>query len=126
MRSWRSRRWCCWAAPRRRRCRGAARCRTSTSGRWSSRTSSVSSSCGACASWGPPSAEAFALAQSGVPGPVFVECPVDLLYDEASIRQWYADAGGKGTALADRALRWYLNRHVRRMFAGSAEARRRS
>ena len=29
-----------------------------------------------------------------------------------SIRDWYADAAGKGTALADRALRWYLNRHV--------------
>ncbi len=67
-------------------------------------------------------AEALALAPSGVPGPVFVECPTDLLYDEGFIRQWYADAGGKGTALADRALRWYLNRHVRRMFAGSADA----
>ncbi|MDZ7592934.1 MAG: thiamine pyrophosphate-binding protein [Rubrivivax sp.] len=71
---------------------------------------------------GPAVAEALALAQSGVPGPVFVECPVDLLYDEASIRQWYAEAGGKGTALADRALRWYLNRHVRRMFEGDAAA----
>jgi acetolactate synthase-1/2/3 large subunit len=68
---------------------------------------------------GPAVAEAFALAQAGVPGPVFIECPVDLLYDEASIRQWYADAAGKGTAIAERALRWYLNRHVRRMFEGS-------
>jgi acetolactate synthase-1/2/3 large subunit len=67
----------------------------------------------------PAVVEAFALAASGVPGPVFVECPVDLLYDEATIRQWYADAAGKGTALADRALRWYLNRHAERMFAGS-------
>ncbi len=64
--------------------------------------------------------EAWALALEGVPGPVFLECPVDLLYDEASIRGWYADAAGKGTALADRALRWYLNRHAARMFAGSA------
>ncbi len=71
---------------------------------------------------GPAVEEAFALARSGVPGPVFVECPVDLLYDEASIRQWYADAGGKGTSLPDRALRWYLSRHVRRMFDGSQEA----
>ena len=71
---------------------------------------------------GPAVAEAMALAQQGVPGPVFVETPVDLLYDEASIRQWYADAAGKGTALADRALRWYLQRHVRRMFDGSADA----
>ena len=68
---------------------------------------------------GPAVAEAFAAAASGVPGPVFVECPVDLLYDEASIRQWYAEAAGKGTSLADRALRWYLNRHAERMFAGS-------
>ena len=68
---------------------------------------------------GPAVAEAFALAQSGVPGPVFIECPVDLLYDEASIRQWYADAAGKGDALSDRALRWYLNRHAERMFEGS-------
>lgn len=70
---------------------------------------------------GPAVTEAFALAQSGVPGPVFIECPVDLLYDEASIRQWYADAAGKGTSLPDRALRWYLNRHAERMFAGSQE-----
>ena len=61
-------------------------------------------------------------AVSGVPGPVFVECPVDLLYDEALIRQWYADAAGKGTAPGDRLLRWYLNRHARRMFAGHEAA----
>jgi thiamine pyrophosphate-dependent acetolactate synthase large subunit-like protein len=71
---------------------------------------------------GPAVEEAFEAAQSGVPGPVFVECPVDLLYDEASIRQWYADAAGKGKSMADRALRFYLNRHVRRMFEGSQAA----
>jgi acetolactate synthase-1/2/3 large subunit len=63
--------------------------------------------------------EAFSIARDGVPGPVCIECPVDLLYDEANIRQWYADAAGKGTSLPDRALRWYLNRHVEKMFAGS-------
>lgn len=66
--------------------------------------------------------QAFHVARSGVPGPVFVECPVDLLYDEASIRQWYADAAGKGTAVGDRLLRFYLNRHVQKMFEGSAMA----
>ena len=71
---------------------------------------------------GPAVEEAFATARSGVPGPVFVECPVDLLYDEASIRQWYADAAGKGTGMADLALRFYLNRHVRKMFADSGTA----
>jgi len=68
---------------------------------------------------GPAVEEAFAVARTGVPGPVFIECPVDLLYDEASIRQWYADAAGKGKSLADRLLRFYLNRHVHRMFEGS-------
>jgi acetolactate synthase-1/2/3 large subunit len=71
---------------------------------------------------GPAVEEAFAVARAGVPGPVFIECPVDLLYDEASIRQWYTDAAGKGTAIPDRLLRFYLNRHVEKMFAGSAEA----
>ena len=69
---------------------------------------------------GPAVDRAFALAMAGVPGPVFIECPVDLLYDEASIRQWYADAAGKGTALADRLLRWYLQRHVEGLFRGAA------
>ena len=67
----------------------------------------------------PAIAEASALAREGVPGPVCIECPVDLLYEEATIRQWYADAAGKGTSLADRALRWYLTRHAERMLAGS-------
>ena len=33
---------------------------------------------------------AFLVARQGVPGPVFVECPVDLLYDEATVRDLYA------------------------------------
>ena len=68
---------------------------------------------------GPAVEEALTVAQEGVPGPVFVECPVDLLYDEKLIRGWYADAAGKGTSLPDRLLRWYLGRHANRMFAGS-------
>jgi acetolactate synthase-1/2/3 large subunit len=71
---------------------------------------------------GPAVEDGLRQAMSGVPGPVFVECPVDLLYDEALIRQWYADAAGKGTSLGDRALRWYLNRHAARMFADASVA----
>ncbi|MGB2816977.1 MAG: thiamine pyrophosphate-dependent enzyme, partial [Burkholderiaceae bacterium] len=70
---------------------------------------------------GPAIEEGLRQAMTGVPGPVFVECPVDLLYDEALIRQWYADAAGKGSTLGDRALRWYLNRHARRMFENAAQ-----
>jgi acetolactate synthase-1/2/3 large subunit len=69
---------------------------------------------------GPALEKAFAVARAGVPGPVFIECPVDLLYDETSVRGWYAEAAGKGHAIADRLRRFYLNRHAERLFAGSA------
>jgi acetolactate synthase-1/2/3 large subunit len=59
---------------------------------------------------------AFEIAQSDVPGPVF------LLYDEAVIREWYADSTPKGNALPDRAMRAYLNYHAHRLFAGSDAA----
>jgi acetolactate synthase-1/2/3 large subunit len=67
----------------------------------------------------PALVEALGAARAGVPGPVFVECPVDVLYDEASIRRWYAEAAGKGTSLAARAQRFYLRRHADRLFAGA-------
>jgi acetolactate synthase-like protein len=62
-------------------------------------------------------AEAFERSRSGVPGPVFVEAPVDLLYDEALVREWYGAARGKG--LSGLPLRLYLRRHVNRLFAGA-------
>jgi acetolactate synthase-1/2/3 large subunit len=64
--------------------------------------------------------QAFARSRSGVPGPVFVECPVDLLYDPAVVREWYGSrTGGPGKGLADAAVRWYVRRHLRRLFAGA-------
>jgi len=63
--------------------------------------------------------QAFAVARRGVPGPVFVECPLDVLYDESMIREWYASAMPRSNTLGARALRAYMNRHVRRLFAGS-------
>jgi acetolactate synthase-1/2/3 large subunit len=66
----------------------------------------------------PALAKAFRIAQSGVPGPVFVECPVDLLYDESLIREWYAASTPKGNGLQDRAVRAYLNYRTKRLFAG--------
>ncbi len=68
---------------------------------------------------GPAVEQAIAISREGVPGPVFVECAIDLLYDETLIRGWYADAAGKGKSVADRALRWYLERHARRLFERS-------
>jgi acetolactate synthase-1/2/3 large subunit len=71
---------------------------------------------------GPAVEEALAASLEGVPGPAFVECPVDLLYDEKLIRGWYEDAAGKGTSIPDKLLRWYLGRHADRMFEGSGKA----
>lgn len=63
--------------------------------------------------------EAFTVACEGVRGPVVIECPVDLLYPEANVRQWYDDAAGNGTSIQDRILRWYLDRHFMKTFAGN-------
>jgi acetolactate synthase-like protein len=62
--------------------------------------------------------KAFAVARAGVPGPVFLVCPVDLLYDEALVREWYG-ASSKGGGLAGAGLRFYMQRHARRLFAGA-------
>jgi acetolactate synthase-1/2/3 large subunit len=62
--------------------------------------------------------KAFAVARAGVPGPVFLECPIDLLYDEPLVREWYG-ASSKGKGLAAAGLRFYLQRHVKKLFAGA-------
>lgn len=69
-----------------------------------------------------PSLEsAFRESQQGVPGPVFVEIPVDLLYDEETVRSWYGTKSA-GRTLADKAVGWYLRRHLDRVFAGASDA----
>ena len=59
------------------------------------------------------------LAREGVPGPVFLECPVDLLYPEAVTRKWYGvdpKPGERPPSLAKRLERLYLGRHLARIF----------
>jgi thiamine pyrophosphate-dependent acetolactate synthase large subunit-like protein len=63
--------------------------------------------------------KAFQVSQSGVPGPVFIECPVDLLYDEAVIREWYAASTPQGSSLPDRVVRTYLKYRTRQLFAAA-------
>ncbi len=64
--------------------------------------------------------EALGLAASGVPGPVFVELPVDLLYREEMVREWYL--GRRGGGIAGWLLRRYLGWHVNRLFKGKESA----
>ena len=63
--------------------------------------------------------QACAAARSGVPGPVFVECPVDLLYPESAVREMYGPATGGGRTLGQKFAGYYLRRHVEQMFLGS-------
>lgn len=66
--------------------------------------------------------QAFMVAQEGVPGPVFVEVPVDLLYPEENVRQFYgAKAAGDTKSLPELALQGYLRMHLARVFAGAGK-----
>ena len=65
------------------------------------------------------------IAREGVPGPVFVECPVDLLFPEAVARQWYGvepRPGERSPSLAKRLERLYLRGHLRRIFRSGSTA----
>jgi acetolactate synthase-1/2/3 large subunit len=64
--------------------------------------------------------KALQSAAEGVPGPVFVECPIDLLYGEDLIRGWYG-ASSKGKSISAKMLNLYLRMHLKRMFASSGE-----
>lgn len=64
--------------------------------------------------------KAFQIAQEGVPGPVFVECPIDTLYGEELVRSWYG-AKSKETPprnFQERIVQWYINYHAKNLFEG--------
>ena len=64
--------------------------------------------------------QAFRAAQEAVPGPAFVEFPIDLLYDEAVVRHWYGAARSGHTAAAQ-VVQAYLRLRVAWVFHGSGE-----
>lgn len=66
----------------------------------------------------PALAHALNIAQKDVPGPVFLECPVDLLYPEATVREWYGRKNKSAAGLLEKLTQWYINRHVGQLFAG--------
>lgn len=70
---------------------------------------------------GPTVERALREAVEGVPGPVFVEVPVDVLYPEDIVKQWYLKESGverDGRTLGQRALGLYLRGHLYRQFRG--------
>jgi acetolactate synthase-like protein len=67
---------------------------------------------------GPMVERACQIASDGVPGPVFLEVPVDLLYPEATVREWYAKEAGLGKAkgIGAKAVELYIRGHLYRQF----------
>jgi acetolactate synthase-1/2/3 large subunit len=65
---------------------------------------------------------AIEIATDGVPGPVFVEVPVDLLYPEEIVRSWYEKEAGLGKAkgIGGKALELYIKGHLYRQFRAPA------
>ncbi len=86
--------------------------------------------------------QAFAVAQSGVPGPVFIEFPIDTLYPYKNVMAEVAQpvcaglmpqltlasrlnpapqtkAGSGGLSIAQRLTNWYLQRYVNNIFSGA-------
>ncbi|XP_062454470.1 2-hydroxyacyl-CoA lyase 2 [Rhea pennata] len=66
--------------------------------------------------------EAIATAQSGTPGPVFVELPLDVLYPFHVVEKELGQATGRG-GLRRSIVDWYLRNYVRNLFAGAWEPR---
>ncbi|MEO8277797.1 MAG: thiamine pyrophosphate-binding protein [Thermoanaerobaculia bacterium] len=69
---------------------------------------------------------AFAMACEGLPGPVFLECPVDLLYPEETTREWYGvveKPGAKKPSFSKRLELMYLRNHLRKAFSKGGDFR---
>jgi len=71
---------------------------------------------------GPTVERAMEIATNGVPGPVFVEVPVDILYPESIVRMWYEKEAGLGKAkgIGAKALELYIKGHLYRQFRAPA------
>jgi acetolactate synthase-1/2/3 large subunit len=76
--------------------------------KWATRVTTVKS-------LGPTVERAMDIALGGVPGPVFIEVPIDLLYPEETVRKWTMGEATMKGPLGD-ALRFYLRGHLYRQF----------
>ncbi|XP_069750538.1 2-hydroxyacyl-CoA lyase 2 isoform X2 [Narcine bancroftii] len=66
--------------------------------------------------------KAIAIAQSGTPGPVFVEFPLDVLYPYYLVqREVIPKNAPKG--LVGKAINWYLQNHLNNLFSGAWDTR---
>jgi thiamine pyrophosphate-dependent acetolactate synthase large subunit-like protein len=68
---------------------------------------------------GPAVQAAMSVAGNGVPGPVYIECPADLQYDETIVRDWYSSTlNKKNKSFKKKIIDWYINKHINSLFKG--------
>lgn len=74
--------------------------------------------CTTVAQLAPAVKRAIKESMSGVPGPVFIEVPVDVLYPESIVQEWFIKEAGVSNpkTLGQRALKLYLQGHLYRQF----------
>jgi len=77
--------------------------------------------CGRCTKVGelePFLEKAFRIATEGVPGPVFVEIPVDLLYPKETVAEWYMKESGvdKMKGAVGKAAQFGMKAYLKRQF----------
>ncbi|XP_076813682.1 2-hydroxyacyl-CoA lyase 2-like [Clavelina lepadiformis] len=65
--------------------------------------------------------QAMMHAQSGTPGPVFVEFPIDSLYPYHLVKKEVMSSGGPARTLRHKIVNWYLNNYLCNLFAGAFE-----
>ncbi|SVC34371.1 uncharacterized protein METZ01_LOCUS287225, partial [marine metagenome] len=54
----------------------------------------------------PSMEKAIAIAASGLPGPVYLEMPVDILYPESIVKQWY------GLKSKSKSMPWWMSTYL--------------
>ncbi|XP_005095679.1 2-hydroxyacyl-CoA lyase 2 [Aplysia californica] len=67
--------------------------------------------------------KALHAAQSGTPGPVFVEFPIDVLYPYSLVKKEVGIKEQGPTSLGQKVVNWYLGNHLANLFAGAWQIR---
>jgi len=67
--------------------------------------------------------EAIQAAKSGVPGPVFVELPIDVLYPYSMVAKEVVPPGPPPKGIKQMVVNWYLNNYLQNLYAGAWEER---
>uniref|UniRef100_A0A674BX07 2-hydroxyacyl-CoA lyase 2 n=1 Tax=Salmo trutta TaxID=8032 RepID=A0A674BX07_SALTR len=66
--------------------------------------------------------KALAIAQSGTPGPVFIEFPIDTLYPFHLVSKEFG-VKNPPKGIMGKVVTWYLHNHLKNLFAGAWETR---